>query len=240
MNTKIVETMTRPGLRARLVSSLATFLFLAASPLSAQEILTALEYFNTVADNYSTVEDYIANVVWRDESGTMRGILTYKRPNKVRIDFADPSDQLLVSNGETLMIYVPAFNVVLQQDLRSAADVGAGGLASSDGLSLMRRNYDIAYLEGPEPVPYEEGASLFVTQLRLDRRQVSEGYRELVLSIDEDGFIRRIEGVKVDWEEVEMEFSNIRINQRVSDQVFEEDPDPSASVYENFLYDPEG
>lgn len=240
MNTKIDQPMTRPGLRARLAFSLLPLFFLVSSPLHSQEILTALEYFDTVAANYASVEDYIANVVWRDEAGTMRGILTYKRPNRIRIDFADPSGQVLVSNGETLMIYVPAFNVVLRQNLRSAADVGAGGLASSAGLSLMRRNYDIAYLEGPEPVPYEEGASLFVTKLRLDRRQVSEGYRQLVLSIDEDGFIRRIEGVRVDWEEVEMEFSSIRINQRVSDQVFEEDPDPSASVYENFLYDPEG
>jgi outer membrane lipoprotein-sorting protein len=115
-----------------------------------------------------------------------------------------------------------------------------GGVATAEGLNLMRRNYDIAYLEGPEPVPLEEGSDVFVTQLRLDRKQVTEGFRQLVLSVDGDGFIRRIDGTKVDWEEVVMELSDIRINQRVSDQVFEEDPDPSASVDENFLYDPEG
>jgi outer membrane lipoprotein-sorting protein len=135
---------------------------------------------------------------------------------------------------------VPLQNVVLQQELRDQVGGSPGGIATEEGLALMRRNYDIAYLEGPEPVPLSEDSEVFVTQLRLERKQVTEGFRQLVLSIDEDGFIRRIDGTKVDWEEVQMELSDIRINQRISDQVFEEDPDASASVNENFLFEPEG
>ncbi|MFP4113463.1 MAG: LolA family protein [Spirochaetota bacterium] len=214
--------------------------------LAAQQILTANEFFATVAANYASMEDYTARVVWRDDTGSMEGTLTYKRPNLVRMDISDPEgqedqeDTVLVSNGEQLTIYVPAYDVVLQQDLRREVGAAPGGVATAEGLALMRRNYDVAYLEGPEPVPLEEGSDVFVTQLRLDRRQVTEGFRRLVLSIDEEGFIRRIDGTKVDWEEVRMELSDIRINQRVSDRVFEEEPDPSASVDENFLYNPEG
>jgi outer membrane lipoprotein-sorting protein len=208
--------------------------------LIAQQILTANEFFDTVAANYASIEDYTAEYVWRDENGTMRGTLTYKRPDMIRIDFSEPEDQWLVLNSEELMVYVPAYDVVLQQDVREQVGDQAASLASEQGLALMRRNYDIAYLEGPEPVPLDEDSEVFVTQLRLDRKQVTEGFRELVLSVDEDGFIRRIDGTKVDWEEVQMELSDIQINQRISDQVFEEDPDASASVNENFLYDPEG
>lgn len=232
--------MTHPAARVRLILSLLFVTLLLPLPLRAQEILTAGEFFDAIAANYASIEDYIADVVWRDEDSTMRGELTYKRPNMIRIDFSEPEDQVLVSDGEVLQVYVPAYFVVLEQELRESVGSVPGGPATEAGLALMRRNYDIAYLEGPEPVPLEEGSETFVTQLRLDRKQVTEGFRQLVLSIDEDGFIRRIDGTKIDYEEVQMELSNIRINQRVSDQIFEYEGDPSASVNENFLYDPEG
>ncbi len=231
--------MTHPGMRVLLTFLSMALLLVMPAGLFAQQILTANEFFDTVAANYATVDDYIAEMVWRDESGTMRGELTYKRPNRIRIDFTQPEDQVLVSNGETLMVYIPAFNVVLQQQLRRQVGATPGGMVTEQGLALMRRSYNIAYLEGPEPVPLTEDSDLFVTQLRLDRKQATEGFRQLVLSIDGEGYVRRIDGTKVDWEEVQMELSNIRINQRVSDQLFEEDSDPSASVNENFLYDPE-
>lgn len=232
--------MTHPGTRARLIPILLALALLVPAGISAQQILTAVEFFDTVAQNYASIEDYTAEMVWRDEAGTMRGTLTHKRPDLIRIDFENPEDQWLVSNGEVIMVYVPLQNVVLQQELRDQVGGSPGGIATEEGLALMRRNYDIAYLEGPEPVPLSEDSEVFVTQLRLERKQVTEGFRQLVLSIDEDGFIRRIDGTKVDWEEVQMELSDIRINQRISDQVFEEDPDASASVNENFLFEPEG
>ncbi|MFW5744242.1 MAG: LolA family protein [Spirochaetota bacterium] len=209
-------------------------------PAAAQQILTAREFFDTVAANYASIDDYLADLVWRDEESTMRGELTYKRPNMIRIDFSEPEDQVLVTDGEVLQIYMPAYFVVLEQELRESVGSVPGGAATETGLALMRRNYDIAYLEGPEPVPLEEESETFVTKLRLDRKQVTEGFRELVLSIDEEGFIRRIDATKIDYEEVRMELSNIRMNQRVSDRVFEYDADSSASTNENFLYDPEG
>ena len=220
--------------------SILPAMFFTPANVSAQQVLTAREFFDTVAANYAGIEDYTADMVWRDERGTMRGTLTYKRPNLVRIDFTQPADQLLVSNGQRLMIYVPSQNVRLVQNLRSQVGGAPGGMATAEGLALMRRNYSIAYLEGPEPVPLTSGSSTYVTKLRLDRRQASESFRELILSVDENGFIRQIEGTKVDWEIVVMELSDIRINQRISTQLFDAEGDSSASIEENFLYDPEG
>ncbi len=232
--------MTHPGTRGSRTTMMLCALLLVPAGLFAQQVLTAREFFDTVAANYASIEDYTADMVWRDERGTMRGTLIYKRPNLVRIDFTEPQDQLLVSDGRRLLVYVPAHNVRLTQTLRDQVGAAPGGIATAEGLALMRRNYNIAYLEGPEPVPIREGSSTFVTRLRLDRRQASEGFRQLILSVDENGFIREIVGTKVDWEEVTMELSNIRTNQRISDQVFQEAGDSSASIEENFLYDPEG
>lgn len=228
-----------PRTRALVIVLILLVLFVPVS-LSAQEILTAQEYFDTVGANYAEITDYIATMTWTDESGSMFGTLYYKRPNLIRIDFESPEEQVLVSNGELFMIYVPAFNVVLQQELRDIPGESPGGLATPEGLEIMRRNFDIAYLEGPEPVPLEEDTDLLVTQLRLDRKQVTEGFREIVLSVDETGFIRRIVGTKVDWEEVQLDLEDIEVNQNIPTARFDYPPEADASIYENFLFEPEG
>jgi len=215
-------------------------LILVPVTVSSQQILTALEYFDTIGANYSEITDYIASYTWTDEAGSMVGTLFFKRPNLIRIDFESPEDMVLVSNGELFMVYVPTFNVVLQQELRDIPGEAPGGLATPDGLALMRRNFTIAYLEGPEPVPMEEDSDLLVTQLRLDRKQVTEGYRQIVLNVDEAGFIRRIVGTKVDWEEVQLDLDDIAINQNIPDARFDYTPEADASLYENFLFQPEG
>ena len=215
-------------------------LILAPVTASSQQILTALEYFDIIGDNYADIADYIATMTWTDETGSMSGTLYYKRPNLIRIDFDSPEEQVLVSDGELFMVYVPAFNVVLQQELRDIPGEAPGGLATPEGLSLMRRNFTIAYLEGPEPVPIEEDSDLLVTQLRLDRKQVTEGFRQIVLSVDENGFIRRILGTKVDWEEVQLDLDDMEINQNIPTARFDYPPEADASIYENFLFQPEG
>ena len=68
--------MTHPGTRARLIPILLALAFLVPAGVSAQQVLTAVEFFDTVAANYASIEDYTAEMVWRDEGGTMRGTLT--------------------------------------------------------------------------------------------------------------------------------------------------------------------
>jgi outer membrane lipoprotein-sorting protein len=227
------------GFILRVTFMLLGGLFLAPS-VASQQILTALEFFDTVASTYAEIDDYIATYTWRDEAGTMTGELYYKKPNLIRIDFDVPEDMVLVSNSEVFMVYVPAFNVVLQQELRDVPAPQSGDLATAEGLTIMRRNFNVAYLEGPEPVPLDDGSDVLVTQLRLDRKQVTEGYRELVISVDERGLIRRIVGTKVDWEEVQMDLRDIQINQNIPTARFDYSPEADASVYENFLFSPEG
>jgi outer membrane lipoprotein-sorting protein len=222
--------------RRRTLAFAVTCLILVAGMAPAQEILTANEYFENVASNFRSIENYVADFVWTDANGEMSGVLLYKAPNLIRIDFDDPADQWLISNGDELLVYLPRYNVVLQQELRGGSGVGA---LTAEGLAIMRRSYDVAYLEGPEAVPLEEGSSEMVTKLRLDRKQVTEGFREIILSIDENGYIRRLVGTMVDWAEVQMDLSGIQINQFIPDARFDEELDAAASVNENFLFDPE-
>ena len=182
------------SVRLGLAACVLLVVIASGEPLSAQELLTAPRFFDAVAERYAGIEDYVATVVMRNGNDRMEGTLFHRSPNLLRIDFTTPEDQVLVANGELLLIHVPRHNVTLQQTLRRR-EQNVGGLATSQGLMLLRSNYSIAYLHGPAPVPLDEGSSVMVTTLRLDWRNTNEGFRQLTLSVDDNLIIRRIEGI---------------------------------------------
>ena len=214
-------------------------LLLLTATAYTQEILTAPRFFDGVSERYGEIDDYVATIRIQRDGGEMVGTLYYRSPNLLRIDFTEPEEQVLVSDGRNLMIYVPRFNVVLQQRLRRRSAEALASLANEQGLLLLRDNYSIAYLEDPEPTRLDEESRELVTKLLLTWRSTSEGFRQLTVSIDDDQLIRRIEATTVNYEEIQFDFENIRINQNIPATRFEYDPPASANLYSNFLFDPE-
>ncbi len=213
-----------------------TFLFVGTN-VESQEILTAPRYFEQVAANYAGIVDYIANVRISTEAEDMEGELFYRAPNLIRINFTRPSDQVLVSNGELFMLHVPRYNVTLQQELRARGTETLANLASAQGLSLLRRNYSVGYLDSPAPQPLSEDSDLMVTKLRLNWRTTGEGFRQLFLSVDEDLVIRRIEGITVNYDRITFNFDNVQFNQNIPATRFDYDPPSASNRFHNFLFE---
>ena len=206
--------------------------------VKAQEIVTADRYLQTVSERYSGIRDYEAHVVIRSGSTDMVGQLSFLNPSFMRIDFTRPSDQVICFNGELLTVYLPEYRVVLNQEIshRSSTSTGAS-LASSQGLILLRRNYIPSFITGPDPEPLDSGSREMVVKLRLTRRTVSEGYREIILSVlPESLLIRRIEGRTIADALVRFEFSNIRINLGIPPGRFIYDSPASANIVNNFMF----
>jgi len=206
--------------------------------LFGQEVLTADRYLELVSDHYASIRDYEANVVIRSGNSNMNGAASYLTPNFMRIDFAQPAGQVIVFNGQTLTIYLPEFRAILTQETGGRSNTAGGaGIASSQGLSMLRRNYTSAYLTGPNPESLDAGSSERVIKLRLTRRLVSEGFREIILSINPDTrMIRRIEGRTIAEGDVRIDFTNIRVNQGVPVARFAYDTPAGANMYNNFLF----
>ena len=209
-------------------------------PLAAQEILTAENFFDRMSENYGDVKDYIAGVSITLEKDVMEGTLYYKSPNLLRIDFSAPAEQVMVTDGTRLVVYVPQYRVVMSQALKRRSSASIAAMASRQGLLLMKRNYAISYMEGPNQVPLDENSEERVTKLKLTWRTSAEGFRELVLSINSQGLIRRINAVTVGYQTIQFDFRDIRVNQNIPDARFKYDPPASANVLENFLFEPEG
>jgi outer membrane lipoprotein-sorting protein len=214
-------------------------LFLGLCALWGQEIITADQYMGMVSERYGIVRDYEANIVIRSGSTDMNGSVSYLSPSFLRIDFTRPAEQVIVFNGELLTVYLPEFRAVLNQSINQSrrTTVSGASMASAEGLTLLRRNYVPSFVTGPNPVPLDNNSQERVVKLRLTRRSVSEGFREIILSVNPDTkIIRRIEGKTIAESDVRFDFTNVKTNVGIPEQRFIYDSPASANMYNNFLF----
>jgi outer membrane lipoprotein-sorting protein len=218
---------------------IVVFLLFSIFSINSQEIITAERYLEMMSERYSGVQDYEADIIIRSGTSDMIGKVSFLSPAFLRIDFTMPADQVIVFNGELLTVYLPEYRAVLNQTItqsRGSASSGAT-LASAQGLNLLRRNYVPSFVTGPEPVPLDTGSSERVVKIRLARRSVSEGFREIILSANPDTrLIRRLEGRTIADGLVQFDFSNIRTNVGIPELRFLYDSPASANMYNNFLF----
>ena len=206
--------------------------------LFGQEIITAEGYLRLVSDTYAGIRDYEANIVIRSGNTDMIGTVSNLQPSFLRIDFTRPAEQVIVFNGSTLILYLPEFRAILSQEINQSRVTSGAGLASAQGLTLLRNNYVPSFLTGPSPEPLDSNnTSIMVMKLRLTRRYTSEGFREIILSINPDTrLIRRIEGRTIAEGDVRFDFTNIRTNVGIPEARFIYDAPASANMYNNFLF----
>ena len=217
------------------------FTILIVSGVNSQEILTATDYFNRLANTYASIDDYQATVTITRGGVEMSGVLFHKEPDKLRINFSNPDEQIIVFDGKRLMIYIPKYRVTMAQNISARDRVSTGAsLASKEGLALLRRNYSVAYLESPNPVPLDKDApkSEMVIKLKLVWRSQEEGFRQIDLSVGANGYIRRVVGITPENDSIQFDFVNVSVNQNIPDARFDYTLPPAANVFENFLFDP--
>lgn len=209
---------------------------LAASAQTA-EMVSAEKYLSNLSASFGAIKDYEAAITITQGKTTSRGRISYKSPMYLFIHFDDPADQVICFDGEQLTVYLPSEQVVLQQRYKKKTPSQIESLVTAQGLSLMQRNYSVAYLTGPAPVPLDDGSREMVVKLRLISRGTSS-YSQLVISV-EGSVIRRVEGTLSSGDKVQMDFQNIKVNQGIPASRFAYDPPPYANVVQDWLFDPE-
>jgi outer membrane lipoprotein-sorting protein len=228
----------RGDLRTRTAPLIIACILLLGARLGAQEIISAEKFFAGLSATYGTVKDYEAPVMITQGKTVSRGKISYKTPMYLRIDFDDPKGQVIAFDGETFTVFVPQYEVVLQQKYKKKGAGAIAALANSQGLALMQRSYNVAFLESPGPVALDEGSREQVVKLKLTARGIT-GYRQLVLAVSKENLIRRIEGVQTNGEKITFDFTSIRTNQGVPDSRFDYEPPAYANVIPDFLFDSE-
>jgi outer membrane lipoprotein-sorting protein len=200
-------------------------------------MVSAEKFFGNLSGSFGAIKDYECAVKIVQGKTEWRGKLSYKSPLFLRIDFDEPKGQVFVINAEKLTIFVPQYEVVLEQKYKKKGPAAIASLASIQGLAMLQKDYSVGFLVGPEPVPLEEGSREQVVKLKL-MPHATTGFRQLVLSVKES-LVRRVEGIQESGEKIVLDLANVRINQGVPDSRFQYDPPAYANVIPDFLFDPE-
>ena len=209
-----------------------------SAPVSAQEIVTAGQYFSLVADRYAQVVDYEGKISITTGKDLMKGDISFKAPSLLRVDFTSPPDQVIAFDGQTLSVYIPGYNAILSQSTADKPGAGTASLATREGLRMLKRNYSVAFESSPAPQPLEGGAAgEQAVRLVLGRTSAAEGFRTLKLYITPDTkLIRRIEGWTISGDKLTFDFTGIKTNVGIPATRFVYDSPASANVYNNFLF----
>ena len=201
----------------------------------AQSITTASAYFKTISEYYSTIKDYEVNFEIKVDKQETAGRLSFKAPDLLRLDYTNPQEQVICFNGDTLTVYLPEKDAILQQNITS--ETGAGALTTPQGLSLLSRYYTVAYETGQAAESLEDGSDEMVIKFILTRKSASEAFRYINIAVSEKtNLIRRIEAVTPKGEVIMFDFYDYVLNQDITDQRFIYDAPSSANNYNNFLF----
>lgn len=206
-----------------------------ASIGGAQEFQTPARYFDQVSSQFGRIKDYQALITIDQNDGelTMKGNLIYKSPNKLRIDFTEPREQVLAMDGELLSIYIPKYSYILEQKLKRRSQATIALMASTQELSYLKENYSVAYLVGPDPIPLDGSLSERVITLKFQSHSNVEGFRQMEISFSRDGMIRRVKGSTIS-KTLMVDLLNVRINQNIPEARFDYEAPVHANVYKNF------
>ena len=204
---------------------------------AAQSIMTVGDFFKTVSEKYSKINDFEVTTEITVDKQAMNGKVSFKKPNMLRIDFSSPANQVIVFNGDDLTIYLPGSSAILQQHVEGGSAAGGASIATPQGLSLISRYYYMAYETGPNPVPLEEGSEEKVVRLVLNRKNSTESFTKILLSISPDTkLIRRVEAFTPQGQKFVFDFYDYSVNVGIAEQRFIYDAPSSANNYNNFLY----
>jgi outer membrane lipoprotein carrier protein len=185
-----------------------------AAPAPSADAELARGVLRRVEEHHARTSDLVARFSQSYRSGMLgrevveRGVVSIKRPGRMRWEYKDPEPKLFVSDGKTFYFYVPADRQVIvseQDDERSLAArllSGRGGLTDEFAASMEE--------------PLEEG----VMRVKLVPRHEQPDVQKAFVDVEPSGRIRGILLEDVQGNRTRFRFESVRENTGVRDEQF--------------------
>ena len=217
-----------------IAASILMLIFFSANTFAYKfDFITVSDVVNETKKKYSSLKSYQANfTIISDKGGkkiTQTGVLKFKSSDKLLMEFSSPSRQKLVSNGQTMWIYIPSMNVVAEQDLTSESGLFTSG--SEAGLNRLFSKYHYRFASKEEPETMRDGSKQYT--LVLKQKETRGGYKTINLWISEDYFIQRAEGLTSSGKKIEITLSDIKTDVDLPNSLFKFDIPGSARIIKN-------
>jgi outer membrane lipoprotein carrier protein len=216
----------RDTMRAAPLPTLLALLLPALSVTSSAgpESDLARSLVRRVEERHARTADLVARFTQSYRSGMLgrevveRGVVSIKRPGRMRWEYKDPEAKLFVSDGRTFYFYVPADRqvIVSEQDAERSL---AGRLLSGRGGLLDE--FDASLEE-----PLEEG----VVRLKLVPRHEQADVERAFVDAEPTGRIRSILIEDPQGNRTRFRFESVRENTGLADRLFRFDVPPGVEV----------
>lgn len=190
---------------------------MAGPPLSADPV-TVPELVAAVESTYASVSSLKADFVQVSRSASMgqetrqRGQVTLKRPRKMRWDFNQPDASSFVTDGATMWVYSSASNQVIV----SPVSAGAGGMTQLlDDLNQLDELFNVTIVDGAG------NAAKGTYVLDLVPKTPSSNFKKLRLTLTKKKYMPEAVLLTDTFDnQVELTFSQVRVNQDIPDAEF--------------------
>jgi outer membrane lipoprotein carrier protein len=206
----------RDTMRAALLLTLLALLTAARPPRATADpdADLARSLVRRVEERHGRTADLVARFTQSYRSGLLgrevveRGVVSIRRPGRMRWEYKDPEAKLFISDGRTFYFYVPADRqvVVSEQDPERSL---AGRLLSGRGGIL--EEFDASLEE-----PLEEGT----LRVKLVPRREQADVERAFLDVEPSGRIRSILLEDVQGNRTRFHFENVRENTGLPDKLF--------------------
>ena len=171
---------------------------------SGQTVSKETNLIQMIQEQYQSIQSFSGHFVqtsYRNNTETVRraeGLVSYKRPGKMRWLYEVPEEQLLVTNGETLWLFDPLLENVTIQKLDKLTDgtalsflLGLGDLQEDFNRRLIRQ----VLLTSPDSLivelePKKAAANLSFIQLAVHPVTYN---LQIIALMDQEGNYRTIE-----------------------------------------------
>lgn len=173
----------------------------------------ALALARRLDQRHRTLTDLTAQFTQTYRSGMLgrelveRGVVSIKRPGRMRWEYRDPEKKIFVSDGKTFYFYVPADKQVIVRD-----QAGARGLPTLllSGQGEIVAQFEAALEQGPPGLQ----------RLRLTPRTPDPEIESVRLDVDLRERIVAIEVLDVQGNRSRFRFENIRENVGLAERLF--------------------
>lgn len=196
---------------------LAVALLVGAAPSVDPDPGQAESLVRKIEARHARTRDMVARFVQSYRSGLLgrelveRGIVSIKRPGRMRWEYKDPEEKLFVSDGETFYFYVPEDEQVIVQQQDEQRSLAARLLFGHGGI--------LDEFEAVMDEPWDEG----VLRVRLTPRGESAELERAYIDLEPNGLVRSILLEDIQGNRTRFRFENLRENTGVSDDLFQFD-----------------
>ena len=193
---------------------LLAFLLAAGPAAPAEDHGLAESIVRRIEERQARITDLVARFEQSYRSGLLgrelveRGVVSIKRPGRMRWEYQEPEEKLFISDGETFYFYVPEDKQVIVQEQDEQRSLAARLLFGQGGL--------LEEFEATLEEPLEER----VLRVRLTPRREDAELERAYIDVEPSGLVRAILLEDIQGNRTRFRFEDVKENAGLEDELF--------------------